>query len=51
MPSVIVKRSRSPHAETMSSLIEAIERRGLTVFARIDHAGGARSVGLELADE
>ena len=51
MSSVIVKRSRSHHAETMSSLIEAIERRGLTVFARIDHAGGARAVGLELADE
>jgi uncharacterized protein (DUF302 family) len=51
MSSVIVKRSRSPHAETMSSLVEAIERRGPTVFARIDHAGGARAVGLELADE
>ncbi|HTA15972.1 MAG TPA: DUF302 domain-containing protein [Solirubrobacteraceae bacterium] len=48
---MIVKRSVSGYAETMSSLVEAIERRGLTIFARIDHAGAAREVGLELADE
>ncbi len=33
------------------SLLAAIERRGLTVFARIDHAAAAREVGMELADE
>jgi uncharacterized protein (DUF302 family) len=48
---MIVKRSTSGYAETMRSLVEAIQRRGLTVFARIDHAAGAREVGLELADE
>jgi uncharacterized protein (DUF302 family) len=48
---VIVKRSLSAHAETVRSLVEAIERRGLTVFARIDHAAAAREVGLELAEE
>jgi uncharacterized protein (DUF302 family) len=32
-------------------LLEGVERRGLTLFARIDHAGAAREVGLELADE
>jgi uncharacterized protein (DUF302 family) len=48
---VIIKRSGSDYAETVRSLIEAIERRGLTVLARIDHAAGARKVGLELADE
>jgi uncharacterized protein (DUF302 family) len=31
--------------------VAALEKRGVTVFARIDHAGGARAVGLELADE
>jgi uncharacterized protein (DUF302 family) len=48
---VIVKRSANGYDETTRSLVEAIERRGLTVFARIDHAGAAREVGLELPDE
>jgi uncharacterized protein (DUF302 family) len=48
---LIVKQSASAHAQTMGSLVEAIERRGLTVFARIDHAAGAREVGMELAEE
>jgi uncharacterized protein (DUF302 family) len=51
MPLMILKRSASGYVETMSSLVDAIERRGLTVFARIDHAAAAREVGLELADE
>jgi uncharacterized protein (DUF302 family) len=37
--------------ETMNALVEAIERRGLTVFARIDHAAGAHDAGLPLEDE
>jgi uncharacterized protein (DUF302 family) len=48
---VLVTRSRHDHAETVARLIAAIERRGMTVFARIDHAGAARQVDLELADE
>jgi len=48
---MIVKRSASGFVETTRSLVEAIERRGLTLFARIDHAAAAREVGLELADE
>jgi len=48
---MIVTRSSSSYVETTRSLVEAIERRGLIVFARIDHAAGARAVGLELADE
>jgi uncharacterized protein (DUF302 family) len=48
---VVTKHSTSDYEETTKLLIEAIEQRGLTVFARIDHAAGARSVGLELADE
>jgi uncharacterized protein (DUF302 family) len=48
---MIVKRSTLGYLETTMSLVAAIERRGLTVFARIDHAAGAREVGLELADE
>ncbi len=48
---MVVKRSTKGYAETVDSLVVAIERRGLTVFARIDHAAAARAVDLELADE
>jgi uncharacterized protein (DUF302 family) len=43
----------SPHSvrTTVDRLIAALNRRGLAVFARVDHSGGARSAGLELADE
>jgi uncharacterized protein (DUF302 family) len=44
-------RSRNDHAETVGRLIAAIEGRGMTVFARIDHAAAAREVGLDLPDE
>lgn len=48
---MIVTRSASPHAETLAALLAAIERHGLTVFARIDHAAAAREAGLELPAE
>ncbi|HEY5195006.1 MAG TPA: DUF302 domain-containing protein [Solirubrobacteraceae bacterium] len=48
---MVVKRSVSSYPDTTRSLLAAIKRRGLTVFARIDHAVAAREVGLELADE
>ena len=35
-------------AETMDRLAAAVAARGLTVFARIDHAAGAAEVGLPL---
>ena len=35
-------------APTLERLVQAIETAGMTVFARIDHAAGARQVGLEL---
>jgi uncharacterized protein (DUF302 family) len=48
---VIVTRSSSGYAATAERLIEAIDDRGLTVFARIDHAAAAREAGMELAAE
>lgn len=51
MSGLVVKRSASSHSETVGSLLVAIERRGLSVFARIDHAAAAREAGLELAEE
>jgi uncharacterized protein (DUF302 family) len=51
MASMIVTPSSLSYYATMRALVDAIEQRGLTVFARIDHAAGAREVELELADE
>lgn len=51
MASVLIKRSTIGYDETISALVAAIERRGLTVFAHIDHAAGAREAGLELDAE
>src|SRR3954468_19735584 len=48
---MVTKRSASGYDETVRRLVEAVERRGLTLFARIDHAAAAREAGLELADE
>jgi uncharacterized protein (DUF302 family) len=48
---VVVKRSASGYGETVRRLIGAVESRGLTLFARIDHSAAAREAGLELADE
>jgi uncharacterized protein (DUF302 family) len=45
--------TNSPHsvALTMDRLEAALDRRGITVFARVDHGGGARDAGLQLAEE
>jgi uncharacterized protein (DUF302 family) len=48
---MVVTPSAHTYDETCRRVIEAIERRSLTVFARIDHAAGARDVGLEMPDE
>jgi uncharacterized protein (DUF302 family) len=48
---MIVKHSASDYPETARALADALDRRGLTLFARIDHAAAARAVGMELADE
>src|SRR5260370_22189444 len=49
--SLISGKSAHSVSETVGRLIAALGRRGITVFARIDHAAGARKAGLELADE
>ena len=42
----------SPHdvAVTADKLTAAVEKAGATVFARVDHAAGAKKVGADLAD-
>lgn len=37
-------------AETMDRLVAAVEGAGATVFARVNHGGGAASVDMELVD-
>jgi len=43
----------SPHSvkATADRVVALLERRGIELFARIDHGGGARADGLKLADE
>jgi len=43
----MIKSSHGPK-ETMERLEAEVKAKGLTVFARIDHAGGAAEVGLSL---
>jgi len=45
-----VKSAHSVPA-TVDRVIAALGLRGIAVFARIDHAAGARKAGLDLADE
>jgi uncharacterized protein (DUF302 family) len=48
-PDGLITRPSSYGAkETMDRLAADVEARGMTVFARVDHAAGARSAGLEL---
>ena len=48
---VISKPSPYSVDETLRRLEEVVRGKGLTIFARIDHRGGAREVGLEMQDE
>jgi uncharacterized protein (DUF302 family) len=50
---VSLNTAASPHpvAGTVDRMVSALETRDIAVFARIDHAAGAREAGLELADE
>jgi uncharacterized protein (DUF302 family) len=45
---LITVPSAHPVKDTIDRLAAAVTAKGMTVFARIDHAGGARAVGLEL---
>jgi len=40
--------SAIPFQPTLDRLVNAIESAGMTLFARIDHAAGARRVGMEM---
>jgi uncharacterized protein (DUF302 family) len=48
---MVIRSSNSGFSATVTSLPAAIESRGLTLFAQVDHAAGAAEAGLELEDE
>ena len=45
---LVTLRSEHDFATTLARLSTALEGKGITIFARIDHAAGAASVGLAL---
>lgn len=45
---LVTVKSPHPTAETASRLEAALKQRGLTLFARIDHAAGATKVGKQM---
>jgi uncharacterized protein (DUF302 family) len=45
---LITLRSRRDPAQTLDRLEASIASHGMTIFARIDHAAGAREAGMEL---
>ncbi len=49
--SLTTVKSADSVSSTVDRLIAALSKRGTKLFARIDHAAGARNAGLELADE
>jgi uncharacterized protein (DUF302 family) len=47
---VVTRPSAYGFAETLARLDRALERRQLEIFARFDHSGAARRVGLTMPD-
>jgi uncharacterized protein (DUF302 family) len=47
---VVTRASAYGFAETLARLDSALERRQLEIFARFDHSGAARRVGLTMPD-
>jgi len=45
---LITKSSRYSVSETLDRLARILESKGITVFARVDHAAGAKKAGLTL---
>jgi uncharacterized protein (DUF302 family) len=45
---VVSITSRYSAAETMQRLLAALNKRDMTIFARVDHAAGAAAVGMPL---
>lgn len=46
--SLIVKQSAHSVADTLDRLEGILKKQGLTIFARIDHAAGAKKAGMDI---
>ncbi len=46
---LIIKQSANDVKTTMDRLETAVKNAGATIFSRVDHAGGASKVGMEMA--
>src|SRR3954468_8383358 len=51
LPAMVVTQGRAPVPQTVARLQAPLAARGLTLFAKVDHAAAARAAGLELPDE
>jgi uncharacterized protein (DUF302 family) len=45
---LVAHKATATFGETLGRVTQAIESAGMTIFARIDHAANARSVGLQM---
>ncbi|GBE42924.1 MAG TPA: DUF302 domain-containing protein [Rhizobiales bacterium] len=45
---MVVKQSPYPVSKTLDRLTTIMKKKGITIFARVNHGAGAKSVGLEL---
>lgn len=45
---IVAVKSNASVSETIDRLASAIEAKGITVFARVDHAAGAKSAGMDM---
>jgi uncharacterized protein (DUF302 family) len=45
---ILTKQSRHSADETLTNLLRALEAKGVTVFAVVDHSGEAEKVGLKM---
>lgn len=46
----IQKKSQYGVSETLDRLESVLKKKGITIFARVDHAAGAKKVGLKMTD-
>jgi uncharacterized protein (DUF302 family) len=47
---IITKTAPGTVSATVAALVEAVEARGMTLFATVDHSGEARRLGLQLRE-
>ena len=45
---LVLKQSKYSVSETLDRLTKILKSKGITIFARVDHAAGAKKVGMEL---